>query len=342
MPHKNLLKDFKRPKNISFEHSELNPFYGKFTAAPFERGYGVTIANSLRRTLLSSIQGYAITAIRIEYVDSSGTQKLLSNEFESITGLYEDTVHFIQNLKKVRLKLLNEVENRTIYIEKKGDAELTAKDLVVDTNIEVYNPDQYLCKLNEDAEIFLELQIDLGRGYVPAERNKEFIDVIGTIPIDAIFSPINKVNYLIENFRVGQRTDYDKVILEVWTDGTIKPDDAVASAAKILKDYFGNFINFEEDIVEEVQEEDPEEEKMKQLLKTTIEDLELSVRSSNCLRVSGIKTVGDLVQKTEDELEKIKNLGKKSIIEIISRLNTLGLSLGMRDMTYFSKMKSKM
>lgn len=341
MAYRNLLKDFKRPKGITFEIDENNPFYGKFTAAPFERGYGVTIANSLRRTLLSSIQGYAITAMRMEYINADGKQELLTNEFESIYGVLEETLHIIQNFKRVRLKLLDDSENRTIIIEKKGEAAITAADLQVDPNIEVLNPDQHIMTLNEDADIFMELQISFGRGYVPAENNAEYIETIGTIPIDAIFSPITKVNYKIENYRVGQRTDYEKVILEVWTDGSIKPDDAVAQAAKILKEYFSNFINFEEEEEEEIEEIDEEAERYRALFDTTIEELELSVRSSNCLRVAGIRTIGDLIQKNEEDLEKIKNLGKKSINEIISRLKTLNLRLGMKEVALMQKSKNK-
>ncbi len=341
MAHKNLLRDFKRPKNIIFEHDEVNPYYGRFVAAPFERGFGTTIANSLRRTLLSSIQGYAITAMRVEYVNSEGKNTLLSNEFESINGVFEDTVLVVQNLKMVRMKLLDEIENRTIFIEKKGEGVITAGDLEVDANIQVFNPEQHIATLNEDASIFLELQIDLGRGYVPAERNIEYIQTIGTVPIDAIFSPIKKVNFHIENTRVGQRTDYDKFILEVWTDGTIAPDDAVADAAKILKDHFTCFINFEEEEEPEEEKEDPEEERMRALLSTAIEELELSVRSSNCLRVAGIKSVGDLVIKTEEEVSKIKNLGKKSITEIQQKLSSLSLNFGMKNIAHLTS-KSKL
>ncbi|MDH5681617.1 MAG: DNA-directed RNA polymerase subunit alpha, partial [Spirochaetota bacterium] len=223
MAHKNLLRDFKRPKNILFEHEEVNPFYGRFVAAPFERGFGMTIANSIRRTLLSSIQGYAITALRVEYVNEEGKNALLSNEFECIHGVVEDTIQIVQNLKNVHLKLLDDSENKTVFIEKKGEGAFTAKDLETDTNVQVLNPDFVIATLNEDASLFIELQVDLGRGYVAAERNLEYIQTIGTVPIDALFSPVRRVNFKVENTRVGQRTDYDKFILEVWTDGTITP-----------------------------------------------------------------------------------------------------------------------
>lgn len=321
MPNKNLLfKDFKLPKTVLFEHDELNDNYGRFIIAPFERGYGVTIANSLRRTLLSSIQGFAITAIRIEYLNRERKQAVLTNEFESVYGMYEETIDFIQNLKQVRLKLLDENQSRTIMIEKKGDYVLRAKDLEIDSNIKVYNPDLYLATLNEDCEITIELQIDFGRGYVPQERNIDYTRAITAIAIDAIFTPILKVNYIIDNHRVGQRTDYEKIIMEVWTDGTIKPDDAVSDSARILREYYSHFINFEE------KEEEPEpsqstEKKEQEAIDTkSIEELQLSVRSSNCLKVANVKTIGDLRAKTEEELANVKNLGKKSLNEIKEKL----------------------
>ncbi len=328
MPQKNLLlKDFKLPRTIVFEHDEVNENYGRFIVAPFERGYGTTVANSLRRTLLSSIQGYAITALRVEYMNSEKKQAVLTNEFESIYGMYEETLDFIQNLKQVRLKLLDDTENRTIMIERKGDYILKAKDLEIDNNIKVYNPELYLATLNEDCEIILEMQIDFGRGYVPMERNIEYVKVIGTIPIDAIFSPILKVSYDIENYRVGQRTDYDKIILEVWTDGTIRPDDAVSNAARILREYLSFFINFEEKEVEELPVKTQETREQEELDNKPIEELELSVRSSNCLRAANINTLGELREKSLDDLEKIKNLGKKSLNEIEEKLAEYGVEL---------------
>jgi len=339
MAVKNLLKDFKKPKSITVEHSDTNMYYGKFIAAPFEKGFGVTIANSLRRTLLSSIHGYSITAIHVDYVDQFGKHKILSSEFEQIHGMYEDTIEFIQNIKQVRLVLAPGIENRVIRIEVKGECELKAKDLIKDNQIEVVNPDLVLAKFNDDTEIYMDIQIDYGRGYTPAERNIEYVETIGSIPIDAIFSPVKKVTFGVENFRVGQRTDYDKVILEVWTDGTLKPEDAVANAAKILKEYFSQFINFEEYDEVETEEHDEDEEKLKLLLETSIEDLELSVRSSTCLRVSNIRTLGELVQKSEEEVLKVKNFSKKSLEEMKNRLAEMDLKLGMKDVSYTSKLK---
>ena len=334
---KNLLKDFKKPKSITVEHDEMNDFYGKFIAAPFEKGFGVTVANSLRRTLLSSIFGYSITAIHVDYVDQYGKHKILSSEFESIHGMYEDTIEFIQNLKQVRLKLAPGIENRVIRIERKGKSVLKAGDLIIDNQIEVINPDLQLASFNDDVEIYLDIQIDHGRGYTPADRNLEYVETIGSIPIDAIFSPVKKVTFGVENFRVGQRTDYDKVLLEVWTDGTLKPEDAVAAAAKILKEYFSQFINFEEFDELETEEQDEDEEKLKVVLDTPVEDLELSVRSATSLRVANIRSIGDLVQKSDEEVLKIRNIGKKCLDEIKNKLTEMELKLGMKDVSYTSK-----
>ena len=232
MAHKNLLKNFKRPKNPTFEIDQMDPNYGRFIAAPFERGFGTTIANSLRRCLLSSIPGYAITAIKIDYVDKDGATKSLVHEFENIFGVLEDTTDLIQNLKRVRMHLTDDSDKRVIFIEKKGKGFFTAGDFEVDSNIVIVNKDLHIAELNDDASFTIEIEIEHGRGYLPAEQSRNHVEVIGTIPIDAIFCPIVKVRYDIENFRVGQRTDYEKMILEVWTDGTISPDDAVADSAR--------------------------------------------------------------------------------------------------------------
>ncbi len=320
MAHKNLLKNFKRPKNPKFEHEELTPNYGRFIAAPFERGFGTTIANALRRSLLSSIPGYAITAIKVEYVDKDGVSKPLTNEFENIFGVYEDTTDFIQNLKRVRLNLLDESDKRVIMIEKKGKGEFKAGDLSIDANVEIVNPDLHIAELNEETSFSMELEIEHGRGYISAEQQAPNVEIINSVPIDAIFCPIEKVRFDIENFRVGQRTDYEKMILEVWTDGTINPDDAVADAAKILKEHFQQFINFEEVEPPQEKEIDAIAIELNDLRQKTIEDLELSVRSSNCLRVGNIRTIGELILKTEEELSKIRNLGAASLKEIRTKL----------------------
>ncbi len=333
--NKLLFKDFKMPsKTKVFEIDECDSNHGRFILAPFERGYGVTIANSLRRTLLSSIQGYAITAMRVEYTPKGKESQIvqLTNEFEPIEGMLEDTLHFIQNLKKVRLKVMDESPNATISLEKKGtkggDYILRAKDLEVNSNIKVFNPELYLATLNEDCDIAIELQIDHGRGYVPSEKNIEYTNTIGVVAVDAIFSPILKVNFEVESYRVIQRTDYEKITLEVWTDGTIRPDDAVSNAARILREYYGYFINVE---IEEDEEEEPpqvqEKKEKEESDSKSIEDLHLSVRSSNCLKAANINTLGELKEKTADELGKIKNLGKKSLDEIKEKLREFGHSI---------------
>ncbi len=330
MARKNLLKGFKRPKGITFEHKEEDTSYGKFTAYPFERGYGNTVGNTLRRVLLSSIQGYAISAIRVTAYAEDGSSHVVSNEFEPIPHCVEDTPEIIANLKALKLNLPEDVEEMTINIECKGQKEVTGADFEKN-GVEVVNGDHHICTLMEGANIDMEVQIDLGRGYVPAELHEKYIETIGTIPVDSIYSPITKVKYTVENTRVGQRSDYDKLILEVWTDGSITPENALAEASKIAKDHFTVFINFDEDSVIGDEEVDEEEEKIRQLLDTPVEELELSVRSSNCLKNANIRTIGDLTRKTEDEIAKTRNFGKKSLTEIKERLKEWNLSLGMVD-----------
>jgi DNA-directed RNA polymerase subunit alpha len=331
MARKNLLKGFKRPKGITFEHSEVNPVYGKFIAYPFERGYGTTVGNTLRRVLLSSIQGYAVSAVRITSYDEEGTAHVLSSEYESIPGAVEDTPDIINRLKQLQIGLPEDTEQKTIVIEAKGKGVVTGKDLEVDDSIEIKNKDLTIMTMMDGANVELEVQIDLGRGYVPAEMNEKYIEVIGTIPVDAIFSPIRRVKYNVDNTRVGQRTDYDKLTLEIWTDGTVKPEDALAEAAKIAKDHFTIFINFDEDDVVGDDDVDEEEERIKQLLETPVEELELSVRSSNCLKNANIRSIGDLTARTEEDIAKTRNFGKKSLQEIKEKLNEWNLSLGMTD-----------
>ena len=339
MARRNLLKGFKRPKGITFEHSEVKPNYGKFIAYPFDRGYGVTMGNTLRRILLSSIQGYAITAVRITSYGDDGTQKVITNEYEPIDEVKEDTPDIINNLKKVQLRLDDEEEERVITINPKGPGKITAKDLEIDSNMKVINKDLHIATLMKKANLEIELQIDLGRGYVPSERSEKYIEVIGTIPIDAIFLPVLKVKYVVENTRVGQRTDYDKLILEIWTDGTIPPEDALAEAAKIAKDHLTIFINFDEDTALDDEEVNEDEARIKSLLETPVEELELSVRSSNCLRNANIRTIGDLTRKSEDEIAKTRNFGKKSLQEIKEKLQERDLSLGMKDYSSLKTIK---
>jgi len=330
MARKNLLKGFKRPKGLTFEHGELNSNYGKFIAYPFERGYGTTIGNSLRRILLSSIQGYAVSAIHVTSYDAEGTPHVISSEFEAIPDVVEDTPQVISNLKQLQIALPEEEEQKTIVIEKKGAGAILGSDLEKD-GVVVTSKDLVIATLMEDAHVQIEIQIDLGRGYVPSELNEKYIEVIGTIPIDAIFSPVKRVKYQVEDTRVGQRADYDKLTLEIYTDGTIAPEDALAEAAKIAKEHFTIFINFDEDEIVGDEEVDEEQEALEALLRTPVEELELSVRSSNCLKNAKIESIGDLIKKTEDEIAKTRNFGKKSLEEIKMKLKERGLGLGITD-----------
>ena len=330
MARKSLLKGFKKPKGLTFEHSEAQPNYGKFLAYPFERGYGTTIGNTLRRILLSSIQGYAVTAVRITHFGDDGAPHVASSEYESLPDFVEDIPEIVSNLKQLKLALEGESESETLVVECKGKGTVTGKD-VARSNVKVLNPELQIATLTEQANVELEIQIDLGRGYVPAERNQEHIEVIGTIAIDALFSPVEKVRFAVENTRVGQRSDYDKLVLEIWTDGTITPESALGEAAKIAKDHFTIFINFNEDEIAADQDLGDEDELIRKFLETPVEELELSVRSSNCLKNANIRTIGDLTRRSEDEIVKTRNFGKKSLQEIKERLAEWNLSLGMKD-----------
>ncbi|WP_018527830.1 DNA-directed RNA polymerase subunit alpha [Alkalispirochaeta alkalica] len=330
MARKALLKGFKRPKNISFEPSESTPDYGTFVAYPFERGYGTTVGNSLRRVLLSSIPGYAITAFRVTIYDAEGNQRMLSSEFEPIPGVMEDTPDIVNKLKRLQVALPESMDQKVLFLEFSGAQTVTGASFATE-GVEVSNADLPIMTLMEDARFDVEVQIDLGRGYVPAEANEEYLDGVGTIAVDAMFSPVKRVKFSIDNARVGQRNDYDKLILDVWTDGTISPVDAVGEAAKIAKDYFDVFINFNEDEVGRDDDEDEDMKFVRQILSTPVEELELSVRASNCLKNANINTLGDLTQRTEDEIAKTRNFGKKSLQEIKEKLDEWDLGLGMTD-----------
>jgi DNA-directed RNA polymerase subunit alpha len=332
MARKNLLKGFKRPKGITFEHGELKQNYGRFTAAPFEPGFGTTVGNTLRRVLLSSIQGYAITALKITSYDGEGVAHNVSSEFETIPNIVEDTLEVINNLKQIRLRLPGDVEQDVLLYEWSGKAEIKSNDFARPGQVEILSTGQHIMTLMDNARLEFEIQIDLGRGYVPSEANERYVEVIGTIPVDAIFSPVKKVKFAIEPTRVGQRSDYDKLILEIWTDGTIKPDEALAEAAKVAKDHFSVFINFDENNIGTEDDFDEDDERIRQILNTPVEELELSVRSSNCLKNANIKTIGELTRKTEDDIAKTRNFGKKSLQEIKEKLKEWNLSLGITDM----------
>jgi DNA-directed RNA polymerase subunit alpha len=315
-------KDLIRPKRLEVEKETLTPFYAKFVAEPFERGFGITIGNSLRRILLSSLQGAAITSVKIDGV---------LHEFSAVPGVKEDVTEMILNLKEVRLKLHTEGP-KTIRVKAEGPKILKAGDIQTGDAVEILNPDHYIATLSRDSKLSIEMTVKMGRGYVAAERNKEESQPIGTLPMDAIFSPIKKVNYAVTNARVGQITDYDKLTLEVWTDGSLNPEEAVAHAAKILKDQLSIFITFEEEEEEEEEsvEEHVETEKLNENLFRSVDELELSVRSANCLKHASIKLIGDLVQKTEAEILATKNFGRKSLNEIKEILADMGLGLGMK------------
>jgi DNA-directed RNA polymerase subunit alpha len=269
--------------------------------------------------------------VRVVRYDSEGAQHIVTSEFETIPGVVEDTVEVLNNLKQVRIKLPEDEEQATFLYELKGPGDLEGAFLGKDKPLEVLNPGIKICTLMDDARLDVEVQVDLGRGYVPSEVNEKYVEVVGTIPMDAIFSPVRKVKYSVEPTRVGQRSDYDKLVLEVWTDGTVRPEDALAEAAKIAKDHFAIFVNFDEGDAGVDEENDEVEERVRQILNTPVEELELSVRSSNCLKNANIKTIGDLTRKTEDDIAKTRNFGKKSLQEIKDKLKEWNLGLGMTD-----------
>ncbi|MCH5289177.1 MAG: DNA-directed RNA polymerase subunit alpha [Treponema sp.] len=334
MARKNLLKGFKKPKGITFEHLETNPNYGKFTAYPFETGFGTTIGNTLRRVLLSSIQGYAVSSVRITSYDADGVPHVISSEFEAIPNVSEDTLEILNSLKQIRLRLPGDTEQDTILYEFTGPGSVKSDDFAKEGQLEILTKDVPVFTMMDGARVEFEIQVDFGRGYVPAEVNEHYIEVVGTIPMDAIFSPVRKVKYAIEPCRVGQRNDYDKLILEVWTDGTINPEDALAEAAKIAKDHFSIFVNFNDSDFGVSDDGDEGDERIRQMLNTPVEELELSVRSSNCLKNANIRTIGELTRKTEDDIAKTRNFGKKSLTEIKEKLLEWNLTLGMTDYSH--------
>jgi len=341
MARKNLMQGFKRPKSFTFEHGELNQNYGKFIASAFEPGFGTTVGNTLRRVLLSSIQGYAITAVKIISTDANGTAHNISSEFETIPNIIEDTLEVINNLKQIRLKLPDDIDQDVIFYEWKGKQDIKSDDFNRMGQVEVLSTGQHIMSLMDNADISIEIQVDLGRGYVPSEVNERYLEVINTIPVDAIFSPVKKVKFAVESTRVGQRNDYDKLVLEVWTDGTIKPEDALAEAAKIAKDHFSVFINFDENYIGTDDDPEDEDEHIRKIMKTPVEELELSVRSSNCLKNANIKTIGELTRKTEDDIARTRNFGKKSLQEIKEKLNEWGLSFGITDLNVLKNVHPK-
>lgn len=312
--------DIEKPKIEIAEISEDNR-YGKFICEPLERGYGTTFGNSLRRMLLSSLEGAAITSIRIDGV---------LHEFSTIPGVRDDVTNIVLNLKELCLKMTGN-EPRIIRIDVEGEKEVTAADIICDADIEILNPDLHIATINEDGKLKIEMTVERGRGYVPADKNKKPDDTIGVIPIDSIFSPVKRVNYTVQDTRVGNVTDYDRLILEVWTDGSLRPEEAVSKAAGILVMHLKLFQNMdglpEEEEEEEATFPEEEEDDSSKVLDMTIEDLDLSVRSFNCLKRANINTVADLAEKTEDDMMKVRNLGRKSLEEVKKKLEELGLTL---------------
>lgn len=325
-------KSLQMPKEVKVEQSSTTDKYSKFIVEPLERGFGITLGHALRRTLLSSIQGAAPVALRIDGV---------LHEFSTIPGVYEDVTEIVLNVKRLRLKLDGD-EPKTLVLEMNKKGDYSAKDIKTDGEIEILNPDLHLVKATEDVKLKMEIDIGVGRSYVAAEQNKKPDAPVGTIFLDSMFSPVQKVNFTVENTRVGQRTDYDRLIMEIWTDGSLTPEDALCFASKILKDHFQLFIKLEEEL-EMAEEEEVDEEtlRIRGLLKTRVDELELSVRSSNCLRAANIQTLEDLVQKTEAEMLKYRNFGRKSLTELSTILSELGLDFGMDISKYKEPEKKK-
>lgn len=315
------MKDFQVPMRVEVDQETHSPIYGKFTADPFERGFGTTVGNSLRRVLLSSLTGAAVTTVRIEGV---------LHEFSTIPGVTEDVTGIILNVKSLRLKLHAD-KPKTIRLRKKGPGEAKASDIIHDADVVILNPDLHIATLDKEATLDVEMVVKPGRGYVPAERNKEEGLPIGVIAVDSIYSPVKRVNFQVENARVGRVTDYDKLTLEVWTDGSSSPEDALSTAASILREHLNIFIHPEEkgEMKPEEQRLEEKREVNKNLFRS-VNELELSVRAANCLKNANIKTIADLVQRTEMEMLKTKNFGKKSLNEIKEILAEMGLGLGMK------------
>lgn len=312
--------EIEKPR-IECIESPTDDSYGKYVIEPLERGYGTTLGNSLRRVLLSSLPGTAVTSIRI-----AGVQ----HEFSTISGVKEDVTEIVLNIKRIIARLHSD-EPKTVYIEASGECEVTAGDIKADSEVEILNPELHLATLGPDASLSIELTIDHGRGYVPADKNKGSQQVIGTIPVDSIYTPVLKVNYAVENTRVGNQTDFDKLTLEVWTDKTISPRDAVSLGAKILVDHFTLFTDLSDSIGNRSTVVEKVETQRDKVLEMTIEELDLSVRSFNCLKRANINTVEDLISKTQDEMIKVRNLGRKSLEEVEHKLAMMGLSLASDD-----------
>ncbi len=308
--------EIEKPKIECVQSTEDNT-YGKFVVEPLERGYGITLGNSLRRILLSSLPGVAVTSIKIDGV---------LHEFSTVPGVIEDVTEVILNVKNLSMKLFSDGP-KIVYIDADGEGAVTAGDIKADSDVEILNPDLHICTLNGEHRFYMELVLNKNRGYIPAEKNKQAGQPIGIIPVDSIYTPVRKVNYTVENTRVGQVTDYDKLTLEVWTNGSIKPDEAISLGAKILSEHLNLFIDLSDHAKHTEIMVEKEETKKEKVLEMTIEELDLSVRSYNCLKRAGINTVEDLTNRTEEDMMKVRNLGRKSLEEVLQKLHALGLSL---------------
>jgi DNA-directed RNA polymerase subunit alpha len=316
-----MMYDIVKPKRLDFDKKSKSGFYASFSAGPFERGYGVTVGNSLRRMLLSSIEGAAIIGVKFNGV---------FHEFSSIPGVMEDVIEIILNLKLMKVKLAKGVNSKRLYLKKEGAGKVFASDFTEDPDVEILNPDHLVVTIDGSGKIDMEVIIIRGRGYVPADKQDLSEESVQMIPVDAIFSPIEKVNYHIEKTRVGDSTDYDSLVMELWTNGSITPEDAVAHSAKMVKDHMQVFINFDEEVETVQPQVDEKKQKMMVNLSKSVEELELSVRSYNCLKNANIQSIAELVQKNDGEMLRTRNFGRKSLNEIKEILEEMGLSLGIK------------
>ncbi|CAI2719414.1 DNA-directed RNA polymerase subunit alpha [Nitrospina watsonii] len=316
-----MMQGIVKPKRLDFDKKTRSETYAKYQAGPFERGYGITVGNSLRRMLLSSIEGTAVTGVKFDGV---------FHEFSSIPGVMEDVTEIILNLKKLKLKLNGSEDSKRLYLKRNTAGEVLASDFQEDSDVTILSPDHKIATLDSNGNLDMEVLIQRGRGYVPADRHDMTTESVQMIPVDALFSPVEKVHYTVEKTRVGQSQDYDSLVMELWTDGSISPEDAVAHAAKIVKDHMQIFINFDEE-PEPVQPQiDEKKQKLLTNLAKSVEELELSVRSYNCLKNANITTIAELVQKGDSEMLKTRNFGRKSLNEIKEILEEMGLSLGLK------------
>ncbi len=314
------LKNFQMPRGVLVEDETATDGYTKFVIEPLERGFGTTIGNSIRRVLLSSLPGAAVVGVRIDGV---------AHEFSTMPNVVDDVAEIILNLKELRL-ILHSDEPKTLMLEAEGKGDVTAEDIQTDADVEILNPDLHIASLDEGGQLRMEIYVDSGRGYVIAEQNKMPDQPIGVIPMDAMFSPVTRVNFQVENTRIGQRTDYDRLVLEIWTDASVSPQDSLSTASQILRNHLQLFISIDDQFLSEPEEEvDEKAEEIKKLLQMNVEELELSVRSSNCLRAADIKTLADLVQKSETEMLKYRNFGRKSLTELSQILQEMELAFGM-------------